>query len=235
MAAEWGQDVPWRPRDIWLSLLVGLGLSAGLIGVFFIGWSLADVRASDTILFSVLTVLVYAGFFAGVYLIVVRRRGVSFSDIGFVRVRATTLALMLPITVGLQLVLGIIVFASSPLLGEPPSASEQLVLGGSPALSVGEVVLLLVDAALIAPFVEELIFRGLVYRYLRGRWNVIGAVIVSSALFAATHLIVPLMPVLFALGIVLARITERYRSLYPAVAVHGLNNGLAVLLVAFTT
>jgi membrane protease YdiL (CAAX protease family) len=235
MAAEWGQDVPWKPRDIWLSVLVGLALSVGLMTALFTATALTGANPPTTILFAVLTILIYTGFLAGAYLMLVLRRGVSFSDIGFVRVPRRTLALMLPITIGLQVVLGIIVVATSPLLGEPPTAGEQLVMEGSPSLSFAEVLLLLVDAALIAPFVEELFFRGLIYRYLRGRWNIIGAVLSSSILFAATHLIVPLMPVLFVLGVVLARIADRYRSLYPAVVVHGLNNGLAVLLVAFAT
>lgn len=235
MAAGWSDSVSWKPRDIWLSLVVGLALGVGLMTIFFIVWRLVDADASNTILFAALTMLVYIGLFAGVYLMIVGRRGISLRDVGFTPVSGGTIALMIPITIGLQVVLGIIVFATSPLLGEPPSPSEQLVLDASPSLSVTETVLLFVLAALIAPVVEELFFRGLIYRYLRGRWRVLRAVLVSSALFAAAHFIVPLIPVLFGLGVVLALITHRYRSLYPAVVVHGLNNGLAVLLVAFTT
>lgn len=235
MAAGWSDSVSWKPRDIWLSLVVGLALGVVLMTMFFIVWRLVDANASNTILFAALTMLVYIGLFAGAYLMIVGRRGIPLRDVGFTPVSGGTIALMVPITIGLQVVLGIIVFATSPLLGEPPSASEQLVLGASPSLSVTETVLLFVVAALIAPFVEELFFRGLIYRYLRGRWSVLRAVLVSSALFAAAHFIVPLIPVLFGLGVVLALITDRYRSLYPAVVVHGLNNGLAVLLVAFTT
>jgi membrane protease YdiL (CAAX protease family) len=235
MAMEWGQGVPWRPRDIWLSLLVGIGLGIPLIVVFLGVWNLLGVRAPNTILFSGLTLLIYVAIWAGAYLMVVRRRRVSLRDIGFRPVSKGTIALMVPITIGLQFVLGIIAYATSPLLGEPPTASEQLVMGANPSLSPAEIVLLLIDAALVAPFVEELFFRGLVYRHLRGRRSVLVAAIVSAALFAATHFIVPLVPVLFVLGLALARITERYKSLYPAIVVHGLNNGLAVLLVAFAT
>lgn len=233
MTAGWSESVPWRPRDVWLSLVVGLALGIGLMAIFFIGWRVVDANGSTTVLLAALTMLVYIGLFAGAYLMVVKQRGISLRDVGFTRVPGGTIVLMVPITIGLQVVLGIIVFATSPLLGEPPSAGEQLVLDATPSLSTAETVLLLIDAALIAPFVEELFFRGLIYRYLRGRWNILGAVLVSAALFAATHFIVPLVPVLFVLGVVLARVTERYRSLYPAVVVHGLNNGLAVLLIAF--
>jgi membrane protease YdiL (CAAX protease family) len=42
------------------------------------------------------------------------------------------------------------------------------------------------------------------------------------------------MPALFVLGAVFAFVAERYQSLYPSILLHGLNNGVAVLLVGAT-
>jgi membrane protease YdiL (CAAX protease family) len=60
------------------------------------------------------------------------------------------------------------------------------------------------------------------------------AVIVSSALFAVAHPYLPLLPALFVMGAVLAFVFERYKSLYPAVLLHGIQNGLAVLVIALS-
>jgi hypothetical protein len=56
------------------------------------------------------------------------------------------------------------------------------------------------------------------------------AVLVSSALFAVFHFTPVLMPALFVFGIVQAWLVQRFDSLYPAILLHAINNG--VLMVA---
>ena len=53
----------------------------------------------------------------------------------------------------------------------------------------------------------------------------------SALIFAAMHFIVPLIPSLFVVGIVLAVVTERYKSLYPAIALHSFFNAIQILLL----
>ena len=72
---------------------------------------------------------------------------------------------------------------------------------------------------------EELIFRGLLYQYLR-QWAGTGvALVASSALFCAAHvsndgISLLAMLVIFLGGIALAATTELTRSLWPAIAAH---------------
>jgi membrane protease YdiL (CAAX protease family) len=232
---EWEGRVPWRPRDILLSLLAGFGLGVGALVVFYIAVSLWGPLDWGVTALALTTSLVYAGFLGGVYLVLVRRKGVSFKDIGFVSVPARTIALMFPLALGVLFLVGLVAAATSPLLGDAPSTSRQLALQQGTSLSGGEAAMLFVAAAIVAPFVEEMFFRGLIYRYLRGRYSVVPALITSSALFAVMHPYLPLLPGLFVLGAVFARVTERYQSLYPAVLLHGLNNGFAVLVVALVS
>jgi len=83
--------------------------------------------------------------------------------------------------------------------------------------------------ALIAPFVEELMFRGLGQSLLRflGRWPSIVAVGVA---FGITHGLVEALLVLVPFGAVLAYVRDRTESVYPGMLVHALFNGTALAL-----
>jgi membrane protease YdiL (CAAX protease family) len=73
---------------------------------------------------------------------------------------------------------------------------------------------------------EELCFRGVLYRGLRASWGVFPSVIVSSLLFAVLH--GELAPWLlfhkFAVGTLNALLFEKTKSLTPAIVLHCLNN-----------
>lgn len=93
--------------------------------------------------------------------------------------------------------------------------------------------LVVLTTALAGPFVEELMFRGLLYRGLREHRSVPAAVLISASVFALMH---PTMPGQFlplaTLGAGFAIACERRNSLVPAFVMHALNN-LMVLLVSF--
>jgi membrane protease YdiL (CAAX protease family) len=85
-------------------------------------------------------------------------------------------------------------------------------------------------AAFLAPLCEEAAFRGYVQGALLTRSTPGRAIALSSLLFAAMHLDpVRFLPVL-GLGILYGWITWRSGSLWPAVAAHVANNGIASLL-----
>jgi hypothetical protein len=80
----------------------------------------------------------------------------------------------------------------------------------------------------LAPIVEELLFRGLLYRYLRGRTGIVLAVALSALVFAVLHVVIP---PLLVMGIVLAILTERTGSLLPGIVLHATNNAMVVLAI----
>ena len=83
--------------------------------------------------------------------------------------------------------------------------------------------------AVVAPFVEELTFRGLGQSLLRflGRWP---SIVIVGVAFAATHGLVEALLVLVPFGIALAVVRDRTDSVYPSMVVHGLFNGTALAL-----
>jgi membrane protease YdiL (CAAX protease family) len=74
-----------------------------------------------------------------------------------------------------------------------------------------------------APVVEEIFFRGLLYRSLRNRMSVPRAAIVAGVLFGAAHATTyPLhtLPPKLAFGIIACLLYEYSGSLYPGIALH---------------
>lgn len=87
--------------------------------------------------------------------------------------------------------------------------------------------------AVAAPVVEETFFRGILLNALRPRFGVTGAVLISSAAFAAIHPQIPtgFLP-LFALACVLGVMTAIRGSLAPAMIAHGINNAISFIVAA---
>ncbi len=90
---------------------------------------------------------------------------------------------------------------------------------------------LVVVAAVMAPLVEETLFRGLLFRALNARLAFWPAALISALLFAAGHaLLFALLPVML-LGSLFAFLTRRAGSVVPSATAHGVYN-LVVSLVA---
>lgn len=87
-------------------------------------------------------------------------------------------------------------------------------------------------AGIMAPFVEETLFRGIIFGSLQayfGKWT---AAVISAVIFSGLHLQAYGFFPRFILGMVLIYLYDKYKSLYPSVALHALNNIVAALLAA---
>ncbi len=84
---------------------------------------------------------------------------------------------------------------------------------------------------LIAPVVEELVFRGFIHAALRRYLTPFAAVIASSVVFAFMHISSPAKLPLVALAIVLAVLYERTHSVWPCIVCHAINNLLVISVV----
>jgi membrane protease YdiL (CAAX protease family) len=96
-----------------------------------------------------------------------------------------------------------------------------LIAGSGNTLAV---FLIFFNVAVLAPFCEEIIFRGFLYSSLRTRIGIFPAILASSLIFAGIHFDRGGALMLLALGPVLALAFERTRSLVPAMVAHGLWN-----------
>jgi membrane protease YdiL (CAAX protease family) len=90
-----------------------------------------------------------------------------------------------------------------------------------------------VMAVVLAPVIEETVFRGWIQRPLERLWGPAPAVIVSATLFALVHGIPEYLPFYFAIGVLLGGVVLLTRSLWASVLLHAAFNlqNLALALV----
>jgi membrane protease YdiL (CAAX protease family) len=89
-------------------------------------------------------------------------------------------------------------------------------------------------AVFIAPFCEEVFFRGFVFPGLQHGMSLVWAIIISSLLFGVAHADPGSFPVLFVIGLALAFLRWRTRSIWPCIMLHMLNNGIAALVIVLS-
>lgn len=113
-------------------------------------------------------------------------------------------------------------------LGEPEGVKQALDVARTPELFVASLAVM----ALLAPLVEETVFRGLLYGWVAGRWGTTIAWFVSSILFAAAHIEPAHVLLVLPLGLWFGWLRQRTDSLWPSLVAHVVNNGLAVVAAA---
>jgi membrane protease YdiL (CAAX protease family) len=152
--------------------------------------------------------------------------GLPLLAVGLVMVLINTLLYRIIVQAPLQ--------ASDPFHPDPSMShplNEQLAQG-----TIADFLPMFLMACVLAPIMEEIAFRGLLYRHLRDatrHWRIgfLFSVLVVSVLFAVVHpqglLAVPALAAL-AVGFALAR--EWRGTLAPSIIAHGLNNALILSL-----
>lgn len=88
--------------------------------------------------------------------------------------------------------------------------------------------LLLLGGAFVAPFVEEVFFRGFVFSGLQKRWGWEMAAVISAGLFALAHVVPTSVVPIFILGLIFAYLYRVSGSIWPAIFMHMLTNAVAL-------
>ena len=96
-------------------------------------------------------------------------------------------------------------------------------------LSEGSILISLLTVGIVAPFTEEFIFRGVIFKTLNKNISILGTIIIQALFFGIFHgnLIQGIYATL--LGLVLGYITYRTRSLWPSIIIHIINNTIATI------
>ena len=106
---------------------------------------------------------------------------------------------------------------------EPPDNAEQAleIAGGG----IGPALLLV---GLLAPFAEEVFFRGFLLTALLGRMKPLAALLLSSLIFALFHLAPGLYIPTFVLGLALGWVYLKTHSIWPSIFLHAVHNSLVI-------
>lgn len=176
-----------------------------------------------------LTAGIYLLMILGIYLFAARRAG--WAALGLRAPGWLNMALVLPLFfVGMFMLISVNLVIML-IMGEFENPQIEAITGGQ-ALSPATLAALLLLVAGLVPFAEELLFRGMLYPLLRARMGVAAAIALNAALFALVHIVPILLPALFVVGLLMAYLRERSGSIWPSVAFHMLQNGLALVAIA---
>lgn len=119
-----------------------------------------------------------------------------------------------------SLVLWVLIAAGIPL------KSDTIAFPKTPGAAA--VYLLLFCA--VAPVMEEILFRGLIFQSLR-RFGERFALLLSALLFAFAHANLAQLPLTFLLGLLLAGAVVAFDSIWASVLMHAAVNGLSALVL----
>jgi len=123
--------------------------------------------------------------------------------------------------------LSIVLVLIYPFEVQPQTATEIF----STARGWQQVILVFIVVSILAPFSEELYFRGFLYPTLRKRWGKIPAIIITNIVFGILHFdLLRFIPITLG-GIWLTVIYERSGTLYTSMVAHAVWNALMIGLI----
>ena len=221
---------PSVPRWRDFALYLGVGFSAFLLATLVVG---AAIQQSGSGLILAIGLANFISLAGTVYVIGLRGKRLTLAELGLwpVKWKWSWLILIISVTV-LLLPIRVILALAALILVEGGLDSLQ---GRSdllmPGLSWPNFLASLIAIGLLAPIAEELFFRGALFGWLRRRFALWAAVLMSAALFGLAHFdSVGVMISSFIMGVAIALVYDATQSLWTAIAIHAFNNSLAVSL-----
>jgi membrane protease YdiL (CAAX protease family) len=222
---------------LYLLLYIGLSLLARLLGLTEGRWGLG---LSGLVALLTLAVLLWPVLRGVPWRQVREDVGLKLGDRPFLQLLCGPACYLCAIPL-LMVGLGImfLMMLAQKKLGEEVVPPSHPIVSAGLSSSVWLWLQVFVVACVIAPLVEETMFRGLLYRHLReatcrwARWlSIAAAVLMSGFVFAVIHPQGWLgVPVLMALATAFALAREWRGSLVPSMLAHGLNNGVSTLVL----
>jgi membrane protease YdiL (CAAX protease family) len=118
----------------------------------------------------------------------------------------------------------------SVIIGHEPAQPQQVIscVRGASLGFLGPVVVL------VAPFGEELFFRGFLYKGLRRNRSVAVSALISGAAFGLVHVYPLLIPALAVVGAGLALVYERRQSVLASMVAHATFNLLGFITIVMS-
>ena len=219
---------PWGIREVFfaiVALLVAIALAGGAIALLDPASIALGVIIGSLILGAIV--------FPTVWFLGLRRQRLSVAWLGLVSPKvplSQTVGLTLAALAGSMGFTGLYGWAVDAMgldLLVPEEITPDILLPG-PA-----VVLSFFALAVWTPLVEEIFFRGFVFRPLVSRLGLPAALIGSAAVFSLFHALPGVLIPIFVTGILLAYLYHRTGSLWPAIAAHAAQNALVVVFTFF--
>jgi uncharacterized protein len=208
----------WTTNDTWL----GLGLLVLIVIGFVFG--IAQFETSRTM--SMFVVATFEFLLLIPVAIILFLRKVSWTELGLRGFSQNSLALGcgLLVTVYVVVIINNLIMVALGIVTQADVVSDLL----------GEIdapILFAFVTAFVAPFTEELFFRGFLFKGLREKYGWVNALMFSSIIFALFHgQIATLLPT-FLLGALFAYMYQRTDSVFPGMILHFAVNAMGALVL----
>lgn len=218
--------VPWTVFDA-VGIVLWTLLAQLVVGVplAWLGFDTTTPLGIGVALAAVETVTV-----AGIFAWLVARGALSWRILGPVRPRWRHVGVGAAVGMAGFVIATVVPELVRRAVGLPPPPRQQVL----DFVASGEsgVWLVVATVIVVAPVVEEVVFRGLLFQVLRRRLGVSVGIVLSSLTFAVVHLELITRPLslaaLLVLGAWLAAAFHRTGSLVVPITAHALFNGVAV-------
>ena len=155
------------------------------------------------------------------------KKRICISDLGFQKIRISTVLLTIVYTL-LCMPLVTVVNAISMLF-----VDNTVVAISSDILALPFPVSLLI-IAMVGPFSEEFVFRGIMYNSYRKDGNALGAVLLSALVFGFMHMNLNQAGYAFVIGIALALLMIATGSIWAPIVMHFIINAQSVCMMYIT-
>ncbi len=195
------------------------------------GDGLKTVAATGTLL-AAMTVLPAASGVAWIWLQAVWGESAGWRGLGVMTISTGRLRLAVLAGAAAMVLNTALVILLRPILGAPTS----LPIGGEGGMASQPVYVILaffVGAVLLAPLLEELLFRGMLFGLLRKYLSFWPAALIAAEAHAMIHFDPATVPGLTVVFVIFGYLYEKYKSLWLPIIAHGTHN-LLVLTIAFT-
>ena len=150
---------------------------------------------------------------------------VKFNLKSFCEIPSKTIWLSIPLIIAGMLFLNL----CSEFLGLPDLMQDTF-------LAMSRNVFGIISITIMAPLVEELLFRGAIQGHLlRKGMNPWAALFIASAIFGIIHMNPVQIPFAFAIGLIFGWLYYRTGSLVPGIVGHFINNSIACIQMATMT
>ncbi len=227
-------------------LIYSLILPAWVVAGFFISlaivkgilWimdklSIEILSINSAVLESSLAAIIYVGALAIVIGLpwLIRRRRTSLQEIGLNRLPTWTEILITPAGFIVYFILSAILMLVAAKLIPGFNISEAQDVGFRQLNHRYEYLLAFATLVVVAPFAEEILFRGFMFGKLKKHIPVWVAILISSAVFGALHGAWNIAIDTFALGVILCLLRITTGSIWPSILLHMLKNSLAFYIL----
>jgi membrane protease YdiL (CAAX protease family) len=242
---EESKVAPWSIRQTWLgvglTMIPWIALALALNSLGNSTSSSAPLSFRVDLLNAIIT-LIFSALIEGAFLIapfyfanaafrsLPRHTRQVFHALGF---RKSTLGRAIGYILGFMLLIFVINYVYSVAITTfhlNLQTNDQVILARSKQAPITTYATLFA-AVFIAPFCEEIFFRGFVFPGLLKAMPVGAAIVLSSLLFAVAHADPGSFIVLLVIGLALAFVRWRTNSIWPGMALHMLNNAIGALSI----